>query len=300
MTKGFKDDKGNFHPTDNDSKLSSRDVESNEEEGRTLSEAEVLKAKKEFQEQQDTNTTNKIGLTKHRVQFAFGFNNGSQGTEAQRQVGNDVIERIVNMTKENNPEVKDWIIHSKHVYNEYNSVQRAISLAKPDIEKLIEWRNDNNPETWKWKSPIILDDGTPNSQNFFTSDDQNLGWLTDAYKGKMAITLMSPKEFLELASPRVARTGKRNDLRGDEFTKENIDGLTNSMIKGEPIDTVYLNIDKNLQVFSHEGLHRALSAIRAGIKQMPVYVYMNFDSFTDEQIQNVTRDPISHLIPDIK
>ena len=295
MTKGFKDKDGKFHPTENSSKLSSRDVSP---EGTVLESPSIQMAKiLELKEKKEPNPANELGILKHRLNR--GFNNGSLGTEDQRQIGNEVIEHIVNMTKKNNPKVRNWIIHSESLYNEYNDIQRALALAQPNVEKLIQWRNDGDPKTWKWKSPIGLEDPKDRISSFFT-DDQNLSWVSDAYKGKMALTLMSPQEFLELASPRTARTGKRNDIRGEKFTEENIDNLTKAMMNGEPINSVYLNINKDLKVFGHEGLHRALSAMKAGIKQMPVYVYMSFDSFNDDQIKKVTRSPTSHLKPDTR
>jgi hypothetical protein len=113
----------------------------------------------------------------------------------------------------------------------------------------------------------------------------------------MAITMMTPQFYIELASPRVAESGERNDIRGESHSEETIDELTHLMKGGVPIDTVFLQTDGNGQVTGHEGLHRAMSAIKAGIRLMPVYTY-SYDGYDDKTLEEISNEPRSILKPD--
>ena len=231
----------------------------------------------------------KIGINIDRINR--GWNNGSKGTSKQRQIGNKLIEKIIKSSKEQYPKYSDYSVNSTSVFNEYNTIQRTFAQSEKIIEQLLKWQNDGNPKTWKWTSPIALTNGN----DFAIFDDQNNGWISDAYKGKVAITLMSPEDFLKLASPNTLIIG-RHDIRGDSYTTKITDKLTKRMLNGQPVDTTYLMVDENFRVYSHEGQHRALSAIKAGIKEMPVYVYTS-NQLTDNQLTEISLRPQIYLKP---
>lgn len=296
MVRGFKDRTGKFHPiTTYKGVRKSRDktkgVRIRKEKISQQEHMRLLQVKRET-----PNEENEIGLRRFSDRGSFQLN---LVDEPKRIIGNKVIGDIVAMSKQNHPDLKDYKIHSNHVFNEYNEIQHALYYARNNVRELIKWRNEKSPSftgrvTWKWLSPICLDDGTEDSK-ISCFDDQNLGWVSDGYKGKMALTIMSPRQFLELASPKTLVHG-RKDIRGEKHTKEIVDKLTQRMMDGRPVDTMYLQVNKDLKVYSHEGQHRALSAIEAGIEHIPVYVYG--DGFNDEQLEEISDRPMRILKPD--
>ena len=86
----------------------------------------------------------------------------------------------------------------------------------------------------------------------------------DAPKSRETATVMSPDEFLNLAT----------DLPETEVSKESDKFIREQIAKGEPLDTPYLNFeldDKGVaKVTGHEGRHRARILKEMGITEMPV------------------------------
>ncbi len=286
--KGFKKD-GKFIPTGNKSKssLKKSDIRKKESVGTIMTDDEVQKAKKEFIQEQESIKEDDLGLTDKKRQYHFGFSDGGLGTDEDRAVGNNIIHRMFDDQKNNHPEVGIQKIDT-HIYNTYNSIQHVLSSSEDEVNQLIEWKNDGNPKTWKWEYPIVGNDG------------QNRSWETDAYKDKVIITLMSPTDYLNTVSPRTLLTGKRNDIRGEEHTEETIDMLTKLMMDGKNVDTAYLIVSDDNDVFTGEGQHRALSAIKAGIELMPVYIYKNGGEFSEEDYQSIPKNPMGTLKPDLR
>lgn len=319
MAKGFKDKDGKFHPTEkDDTKLSSRDVGIDTQ----VSEKPITEGAKNLRERKfdlskdkpfTNNPQNELGLTDFMEKPFFS---AETRINPIREKGNQILKDIVDSEIQLDPKLKGFKIHNESVFNEYNGIQESVFYARDDIKKLINWRTDGDPTTWKWKIPFALDNGqediistgkkNESGQEIVTSnpdfriklgDDQNLGWISDGYKDKLAITIMSPTDFLRLASPRTLTEG-RKDIRGKKFTEQNVDQLSKLMEKGQPINTVFLQVNENLKVFGHEGQHRALSAINAGIKEMPVYVYLSSRSYTDSEKERVSIEPFLALKPD--
>lgn len=288
--KGFTRD-GKFHPITQYKRV--RKSRNKKSEGIPISQKEHQKS---LQIKRETpNEENEIGLRRFVDRGLFQLN---LVDEPKRNIGNKVIEDIVEMSKQNNPDIKDYKIHASDVINETSNLQHAMYYARNDVRELIKWRNDNNnPRTWKWLSPICLDDGTEYS-DIRCFDNHNSGWLSDGYKGQMALTIMTPTQYLELVSPDGTLVHGRKDIRGEEHTKQTIDRLIQRMLDGRPVDTIFLKVDENMKVFLHEGQHRALSAIKAGIEYIPVYVYTTLDGFTDEQLEEISDRPLRILKPD--
>jgi len=290
--KGFKDSKGKFHPITQYKRV--RKSRNKKSEGIPISQQEHMRL---LQVKRETpNEENEIGLRRFVDRGSFQLN---LVDSEKRNIGNKIIGDIVAMSKQNNPDLKDQKIHSNHIFNEYSTIQHTMYYARNNIKELIKWRNEESPSftgrvTWQWLSPICLDDGTEDSK-ITCFDDQNLGWISDGYKGKVAITIMTPRQFLELASSKTLVHG-RKDIRGEKHTKEITDKLTQRMLDGRPVDTMYLQVNDDLKVYSHEGQHRALSAIEAGIELIPVYVYG--DGFNDEQLEEISDRPMRILKPD--
>lgn len=279
-------------PLGNSKGIKKDDLVKNKDEKTELNKNKVeqLKKKKVI----EPNEPNEIGLTKHRI--GRGFNNGSMGTEEQRKLGNELLAEIVTLTKKQNPNHEDWKLHSTLVLNEYNGTQRELAVSAKNIRNLIEWSKDKDPKTWKWSSPFCLDDGTENSHKFVCPDSHNLSFISDAWKNQVAITVMSPEEFMELADP--SHPTYELFVEGDPSRVKMINNLTEKMNKGQLMDTPFLSVDENLQVKQHEGRHRALSAIRTGIKKIPVYVYGSSSfSFSDSQLEQLSRSPRFSLRP---
>jgi len=270
--------------------ISSQTIGLSEKKILTDSDPEIKQAKELLKQKMANNPKNEIGLTEHRVQRHFGFDNGSKGTEEQRKLGNKVLAEVVKMEKENNPKLQDLMIHDNRVFNDYNGIQREFAVANHEIMDLIRWRKDGDTKTWKWLSPICMDDGSENARNLHCFDGHNTGFITDAYKNQLAITVMTPEEYMELSDP--TKPTYELFVADSPSSIKTINELTTKMQKGTSIDTPFLTVDENLQVKSHEGRHRALSAIRAGILKIPVYVYggSSFD-FSDKQLNNIAKSP---------
>ena len=229
---------------------------------------------------------NKLGLNDKLIDYGWKKSN-MDISQSTREQGNRYIVKAVNMEIQYNPQQKDWVIHTETIFNEYSEIQNIFSHAAYEVDRLIEWRNDNNPKTWKWLSPIILD----SSGIIKVFDSHNSGWIGDGYKGRVAITLMSPREFLDKSDP---TGGFENNL--SDYNKKTIDNLAKKMRNKTPIDTPYFIVDEDLRVFSHEGRHRALAAIKAGIEKMPVYVYAHH-KYTDKEIEKITNIPTYAIKP---
>lgn len=169
-----------------------------------------------------------------------------------KKIGNNILHRIMNMEGHG-----DSTIYSSHILEEYDSVQRMLVACSSNIEKLMSWRNDGRTDTWKWLSPFVAE---PEKDRFVVFDHHNMGFLSDAYKGRAGISLMTPDTFLSLAN------------HGEFVPYNDISKLKRKMSCGTPIDTPFLIFNKT-EPFSHEGRHRAQAAKEVGIKLIPVYMY---------------------------
>jgi hypothetical protein len=205
--------------------------------------------------------------------------------EKNRSDGNSVIEKVFNFSRMNRPDLKNTKLYDTPIYNNYSTIQDTFSASSDVIDKLIEWRNSDDNTKWKWLSPLTLEEGDRtnyNSMKYYNFDGHNTGFVTDAYKGKVSIILLSPDEFLSLADPST-----------EEWMKQD-DKLTDKMKRGVPIDTPYIETRDGNIVYGHEGRHRAISAKEAGIKQIPVYVY-NRDKITPDMRRKIVNSPMTTL-----
>lgn len=274
MTKGFKEN-NKFHPTVHTGGRSSKEK-----------------------------STKPEGMLLERRKLKFAPEGEIAPLNDIRIKGNKIIENIVSVSKQVNPEYSDFVINNTNIYNDYDEIQKTFAFSEEQINQLLEWRLDGNPKTWKWESPIVLENPS-NESDFAILDNHNSGFIGDAYKGRTTITIMTPEEYLTLACPKCLEEYKSKgvsgidfDVRGKEFTQKNISELTKLMEDGEPIDTPYIEISGN-DVVGHEGRHRAISAIEAGIEKIPVYIY-NRDEFDDDARRAVTDDPINELNADTR
>ncbi len=280
MVKGFTDEKGKFHPTGNNSSKSSKEKS-----------VKPLKG---------------ILLDKRRDKFGFTSQADQENQPEQpiRIKGNEVILKVVEAMKEKNPLFDDFIIKNTAIYNDYDDIQKTFAFSEEQVNKLLEWRNDGDPTTWKWEAPLILVN-PEDEQAFGIEDNHNLGFIGDAYKGQVTIVTMTPRQFLEKACPKCLREADTVgiseldfDMRGKEKTQETIKNVTEAMMEGNSIETPFLSVNLDgLKVRSHEGRHRAFSAIQAGIEEIPVYIYTN-DTMSDDIRERITNDPINELVRD--
>ena len=275
MAQGFKDSSGKFHPTGNNG-TSSR---------------------------QKTLTPSGLRLRRN-IKSAPEGQDIAPYSEA-RVVGNEVIDKVVEAFKELHPKYDDWKIHNTDLYNDYDNIQKTFYYSKDNVEKLLEWRRDPSPDTWKWLIPLHLENPNNQADVIAGEDDHNMGFLEDAFKGKVSIVLLSPRDYLRLACPnclqmfdKVGFEGLDFDARGKEFTKENIDKFAQRLKEGKTIDTIFLHADlDDMEITSHEGRHRAFGALKAGLEQIPVYIYN--DEMNDQQREEITNNPTG-LTPDLR
>ena len=296
MAKGFKDKKGNFRPTGNSTRKSSK-------EKFTVPEGMIIN-----QPEPSFVVSRKENLLLPRTRNKFRF---SDDTEVEnlppdpvREKGNEVILKIVQAMKDKKPEIEDYVIHNTNIYNDYDTIQKTFAFAEDNVEQLLEWRVDGDPKTWKWESPLVLNN-PDNEHDFAGEDNHNLSFVGDAYKGRATIVLMSPREFLEKACPNCLKQSDEVgikeidfDIRGKEQTQKTIDSVTEAMKNAQSVETPYLQV-RGGSVWGHEGRHRAFSAIQAGIEKMPVYIYTS-DEMSDEEREEITNDPMGEISPDIR
>ncbi len=280
MAKGFTDSNGKFRPTGNSTGNSSKQ--------KTIEPKGVL-------------------LDRRRLTLV------PEGTIADlsdvRLEGNEIIEKLVQIVRDSHPDLQDYIIHNEGIYNEYDGIQKTFFYSKDNVEKLLEWREDPSPDTWKWKIPLFLEN--PNNQADLFIESQDTFFTQDAFKGKVTITIMSPRDYLRLSCPICledfdesvisGRDGFADldfDMRGKEDTQATINEIDSELRKGNPVNTVRLEITDN-KVVTHEGRHRAFGAMKAGIEQIPVYVYsLDNEPMEDDFRERITNDPTNELIPD--
>ena len=197
--------------------------------------------------------------------------------------GNSIIRQMIDMENKDADIDGHTHIHDS-VINEYEAVHRALIAAKDNIRYLINARHDGNPETWKWLSPIVT--CAPENTMDFTVYDTHNSWVTYAYKGRGAITLMTPMEFMTKAEP--LRINDIGDIRGDAYSRKTMNHLKSVMNAGGCIDAPYLNIDDNGNT-QYEGMHRAHSAILSGIDIIPVYLYKQGKPWNEIEIKEISK-----------
>ena len=270
------------------------------------------KAKEEFQEQEHPRDGDgkfaKKGSSKSSKELKdnYGLSSISDRESLSvedRNTANQLITKMIDLVRESSPDFDDYIVHDN--LNDFDGVQKVLFNAEKHgiISKLIDDRSNPDPTKWKWIPPIFLQEkgniDKPFDRKLKNLDSQNPSFETLAIENEIVITMMSPLEFLKLSAPQLARNPeKRNfDIRGTDRAIKVIDTLKKRMLEGKPVDTCYIKVDNTMNVWGHEGRHRALSAIQAGIELMPVYV---MGRFSDENKEKIMSDPLKYLIPDKK
>lgn len=119
--------------------------------------------------------------------------------------------------------------------------------------------NCNDGQTWTATTLLCAED----DKGKLSCDDQhNLGFQTDAYKGKAHIVTMSPDHFLSVSAP-LHSPGA-----------ETLDRLESLIQSCKPVDTPFLTVDlEKCKVKSHEGRHRSTAAKRTRTNKIPVIIY---------------------------
>ncbi len=286
--KGFKDKKGKFHPIGKYSALNKSSISK-----RNIRKAETIEPT--IEEMRRSNPKNSIGLTDRK--FIYGGWDKDGISDDKRREGNVVIEQLFNMTNETNPELGITELYEPDIYNTYSTIQNMFRLTANNIDKLIDWRLDGNPKTWKFVTPLKI---MTNDSRIYPITDENVfdkmsasyQFLTHAYKQEATLTIMSPDDFLNYADPK-DHGASRYDL---EYDKKVVDELVEKMENGTPIDSFHLDVNENMEVTDHEGQHRAVASIKAGIKEIPVMIYAKIGTeFSEEQIKEISQNPIETL-----
>lgn len=275
--KGFKDKKGKFHPIGKYSALNKSSITK-----RNIRKAETIGTS--IEEMRRNNPENSIGLTDKK--FIYGGWDKDKISDDKRREGNVVIEQIFNMTNELYPELGIKQIDEKHLYNDWSTIQNTLRISANVIDKLIDWRFDNDPKTWKWVSPIRYTTENSWVSNDDVVDNNNQRFTSKAYKNEVAITILSPDDFLTYADP-IGHGASRLER---PLEKQDVDDLAEKLMQGQPMDSLNLELTDDNHVWQHEGQHRALASIIAGIKEVPVIVYKT-SGFTEEEQEKIANNP---------
>lgn len=184
------------------------------------------------------------------------------------------------------------------------------------VRKLNSWLESDDDTKWKWYLP----------------HDGDIGLLESLIcKGEVALVILKPEEFLKFT------TDKWNDqiwkaFKEDKVTKD----LTEKLKRGVKIHTPFFDVNRELVcckcdkvlmecrcpkdklynqdtvmkeldeqwktryiIDGHEGRHRAISAVEAGIKEIPVYIFNREDykgiPFGDYEISRLCESPMDWL-----
>ena len=195
-----------------------------------------------------------------------------QAPAVLRREGMAVIREILRMEEEEgvHGDYGRQGLAAQDVLDEYDTVQRMAAMCAGNIRTLIRWRAGRTPGRWQWLSPFIAG-GPP----YTVFDDHNMGFVTDAYKGRAAVMLIGPGDFLSLADP-----------HGTASLREHtIERLYKRMSACQTIDTPYLMMDEDGRIFGHEGRHRATAARRYGMRLMPAYLYSHHAVISDDEMR---------------
>ena len=150
------------------------------------------------------------------------------------------------------------------------------------VRKLNSWLESDDNTKWKWYLP----------------HEDNIGILESLIcEGEVALVILKPEEFLKFT------TDKWDDQIWKAFKEDGVTkDLTEKMKRGVKIHTPFLDVNRKLKEYiigGHEGRHRAISAVEAGIKEMPVYIFNRKDykgiPFESYEISNLCQSPMDWL-----
>lgn len=180
-----------------------------------------------------------------------------------------MVSRLIRMEEPDGSEYS--VPYGGDVMRDHDEAYMALYASRDAVRRLMSWRRDPSPATWKWPSPVATCDARDADMRCVrVYDHQNNGWVTDAYKGKGGIILlMSPIQYRRMAfDPPPGRFENPASRR----TVERLAGLFRA---GRVVDSAYVVVDpdRNCETVSQEGHHRGIAASAAGIRLMPVYVY---------------------------
>lgn len=158
----------------------------------------------------------------------------------------------------------------RHLPHVSQGIREVLQDAPDDYDELLRGRLSGECEgLYPTEVPICAmkkgDKAGVHTIHAKCDDQHNLGFQSDAYKGKAHIRVMRPEDFLY----------KAGDLGSQaSYSAGVIVTLADTMRQCKKVNTPFLDVDlERCQVTSHEGRHRALGAVMAGVKKMPVIIY---------------------------
>ena len=206
---------------------------------------------------------------------------------------NDIMIKMLNQAVDMGRMDKEHTMFPS-IYNHDPRPAKTILRSKNTIRRLMNWSKSDDPETWKWIPPVNMKH--PTERSYLGSDDQNLSFDDDLYKEQVGITTMSPGMYLFYTLGFGDLDKLQKSKRGSKASEENIKRLTDMFKNNEPMDSVYLLLDRNNRVIQQEGNHRAFAAELAGITQMPVYIYKHA-ALTDDEFEKLGAGIYSWIKP---
>ena len=173
----------------------------------------------------------------------------------------------------------DGELYDVSSFNRKDGIQKTLVASEEIINDMLD--NRGKKGHWPFISPFSI---RKSQFELINVDGANGNFLEDAYKGKAVLTTMKPQNFLYFSSPLITSDESEKVIKRLTTVLESPNG---------EMDTPNLSV-RGDKVINHEGRHRAIAAIKAGIKEMPVYLYFK-ESLPDLRRERYVKNSVSFL-----
>ena len=176
--------------------------------------------------------------------------------------GEVVLNNIQLIDPPENYTVKNFFDTQSNLIQE--GLAKTFGRDKKLVNELIQKRLNHTKNDWIYALPLMYE-----NKNGRKITEDNFNFVKHASRDKLKIASIEPKKLIELSNDKEKRfDGSLNHTR-------------NHIKKGKPIPTPRIELNKDGDIESIEGISRVKGALIEGVKEIPVYI--------------ITRDPIESM-----